>query len=46
VAHSHLLNSPIVSRWCVGAMYYDFIYVPHGSWIKDGERAFAPSPGL
>lgn len=46
VTHSHLLYSPIVCRWCVCAVYYDFVYVSHGSWIKDGERAFAPSPGL
>lgn len=31
VAHSHLLHSPVMCRWCVSAMYYDFIYVPHGS---------------
>lgn len=46
VAHCYLLYSPIVSRWGVGAMYYDFINVSHGRWIKDGERAHAPSPGL
>lgn len=46
VAHSHLLHSPIVCGWCVRAVYYDFVYISHGSWIKDGERAFAPSPEL
>lgn len=46
VADSHLLYSPIVCRWCVSAMYYDFIDVSHGSWFKERERAFAPSPGL
>ena len=46
VAHSHLLYSPVMCWWCIGAMYYDFVYVSHGSWIKDGERAFAPSPEL
>ena len=46
VAHSHLLYSPIVCGWCICAVYYDFVYVSHGSWIKDGERAFAPSPEL
>lgn len=46
VAHSNLLYSPVVSRWCVSTVYYDFVDVSHGSWIKDGERAFAPSPGL
>ena len=46
VAHSHLLYSPIVCGWRICAVYYDFVYVSHGSWIKDGERAFAPSPDL
>lgn len=46
VAHSHLLYSPIVCWWCICAVYYDFVDVSHGSWIKERERAFAPSPGL
>lgn len=44
VAHSHLLYSPVVSWWCVSAVYYDFVDVSHGSWFKERERAFAPSP--
>ena len=46
MAHSHLLYSPVVCRWCVCAVYYDFVDVSHGSWVKDGERAFTPSPEL
>lgn len=46
VAHCHLLYSPVMCRRRVSAMYYDFVYVSHGSWIKERERASAPSPEL
>ena len=46
VAHSHLLYSPVVCGWCICAVYNDFVDISHGSWIKERERAFAPSPQL